>query len=100
MAKLKDRPVKISFKDTPHVIVEYDPELESVEKEGRNGPYELAPVKLYTVEDAKFEKPRPALLPIGSNRLYNKLPPVDKHVIDIIKTGDGLESDYQVKILK
>ncbi|HYY91773.1 MAG TPA: hypothetical protein VE955_07275 [Candidatus Dormibacteraeota bacterium] len=100
MAKLRDRPVKISFKDTPHVVVEYDPNLDEVEREGRNGPYPLAPVKLYALDDVDFKTPRTALLPIGSNRLYSKLP-VDKlHTVDIQMTGTGMDTDYQVKILK
>lgn len=90
MAKLRDKPLRISFQDTPIVTVIVDPNVELVEKEGRNGPYDLLPVKL--------PDGRPALLPMSSTRLASQIQQLERSTkVTITRVGEGVNTTYTVK---
>lgn len=93
MGKLSDKPLKVDFNTTPTVTLVIDPSVELVEKEGRSGPYDMMPCKTVDGKDR--------LLGVGSARLAAKLQELDgPHMVEITRKGTGMDTTYDLKVLK
>ena len=83
---------KISFRSTPTVTIEYDPNAEVTEKQGQGG-------NTFLQVEVKVDG-RKALLPV-SQRLLTKLQPFRTPCkLKIERTGDGFATDYSVTQVK
>ena len=90
--KIGETASKISFRRTPTITIEYDPNAEAIEKQGQGG-------NTYLQVQVKVDG-RPALLPISQNLLRKLQPFRAPTKLKIERTGDGFTTDYTVTLVK
>ena len=93
MTKFSEKPTLLSFEKAKSHTVVFDPAVELTEFQGRNGPYDAAPVE---------EDGRVVFLPLGSARLVRALKALGegRKKITITRTGESFATDYEVKVVK